>query len=76
MNTISAFQSGLAGIQSGMQSLHANIAEITKPETLQSASGFTEPLVNMMRDELQIEASVNVLEVSSSTIGSIIDLTA
>jgi len=76
MNTTPVFQSGLAGIQTAMQSMQQNASKIANPETLQSASGFTEPMVKMLRDEQQVEASAKVIQTSNSMIGSIIDITA
>ncbi|PHS26177.1 MAG: hypothetical protein COA83_03835 [Methylophaga sp.] len=76
MNTIPVFQAGLAGLQTAMQSMQQNASKIANPETLQSAGGFTEPLVKMLRDEQQVEASVKVIQTSNSMIGSIIDITA
>jgi len=76
MNTTPVFQSGLAGIQTAMQSMQQNASKIANPETLQSASGFTEPMVKMLRDEQQVEASAKVIQAGNSMIGSIIDITA
>lgn len=75
MSTIPAFQSGLAGIQTGMQSLNRNAAKIASSETIQSGGDFTEPLVNMIRDEQQVKASAKVIEASNNMIGSILDIT-
>lgn len=75
MSTISAFQSGVSGIQSGMQSLNKNAAKIASTNTIQSAGDFTEPLVNMMNDKLQVQASSKVVKASSDMLGSILDIT-
>ncbi len=74
MSTIPAFQSGLAGIQSGMQSLNRNAATIASADNLQSGSDFTEPLVNMIRDEHQVKASAKVIESSSNMMGTLLDI--
>tara|TARA_R110001606_G_scaffold361754_5_gene515013 strand:+ start:3301 stop:3522 length:222 start_codon:yes stop_codon:yes gene_type:complete len=71
MSTIPAFQSALTGIQTGMQSLNQNSIKIANA---QSAGDFTEPLVNMMSDKLQVQASSKVIEASSTMIGSILDI--
>lgn len=76
MTTIPAFQSGLAGIQTGMQSLHNNSAKIASADTLRSSDDLTEPLVNMIRDKQQVQSSAKVISASNSMIGSIIDITA
>jgi flagellar hook protein FlgE len=74
MSTIPAFQSGLAGIQSGMQSLNRNAAKIASADTLQSGGDLTEPLVNMIRDEHQVKASAKVIEASSAMMGTLLDI--
>lgn len=73
MSTIPAFQSGLAGIQTGLQSLNRNAAKIASADTL-SGGDITEPLVNMIRDELQVKASAKVIEASSNVVSSILDI--
>jgi len=72
MSTIPALQSGISGIQSGMQSLNRNASKIANS----GGSDLTEPLVNMMLDKQQVEASAKVVETSSSMIGSILDIKA
>ncbi len=74
MSAIPAFQSGLAGIQSGMQSLNRNASKIANADTLQSGGDFTEPLVNMIRDEHQVKASAKVIEASSNMMGTLLDI--
>ena len=74
MSTISAFQSGLSGIQTGMQSLNRNAAQIASTDRLQSAGDLTEPLVNLLSDEQQVKASSKVIEASNSMIGTILDI--
>jgi flagellar hook protein FlgE len=72
MSTIPAFQSALTGIQTGMQSLNQNSIKIANA---QSSGDITEPLVNMMIDKLQVQASSKVIEASSDMIGSLLDIT-
>jgi len=76
MSSIPALQSGISGIQSGMQSLNQNAAKIASAETIQSTGDLTEPLVNMLLDKQQVEASAKVVETASSMIGSILDIKA
>jgi predicted secreted protein len=71
MSTIPAFQSALTGIQTGMQSLNQNSFKIANA---QSSGDLTEPLVNMMIDKLQVQASSKVIEASSDMIGSLLDI--
>jgi len=75
MSTIPALQSGISGIQSGMQSLNRNATKIASSETIQSGGAdLNEPLVNMLLDKQQVQASAKVVETSSSMIGSILDI--
>lgn len=74
MSTISAFQSGVSGIQSGMQSLNQNAAKIANTNTIQSAGDYTEPLVNMISDKHQVMASSKVVEASDAMLGTILDI--
>ncbi|NOQ94036.1 MAG: hypothetical protein GQ547_05285 [Methylophaga sp.] len=76
MSTIPALQSGISGIQSGMQSLNRNAAKIADANAIQSGADLTEPLVNMLLDKQQIQASAKVVEASSNMIGSILDIKA
>lgn len=74
ISTIPAFQSGLNGIQKGLQSLDNNAAKIASADTFQSGADVTEPLVNMLSDKLQVQASAKVIETSNAMLGSIIDI--
>ncbi len=76
MSTIPAFQSGLNGIQTGLQSLNQNAAKIASAGALQSNTDITEPLINLLSDELQIKASAKVIEASNNLIGTILDIKA
>lgn len=76
MSTIPALQSGISGVQSGMQNLNRNAAKIASADAIQSGVDLTEPLVNMMLDKQQVEASAKVVEASSSMIGSLLDIKA
>lgn len=74
MTTITAFQSGLSGIKSGLQSLNANAAKIASAGSLESSDDITLPLVNMISDKQQVQASAKVIQASSDMIGSILDI--
>ncbi|HDY86278.1 hypothetical protein LCGC14_0519760 [marine sediment metagenome] len=71
MSTIPAFQSAITGIQTGMQSLNQNASKIANA---QSTGDLTTPLVNMLSDKLQVQASSKVIETSRDMIGSILDI--
>lgn len=74
MTTIPAFQSGLNGIHKGLQSLDNNAAKIASAETFQSGANVTEPLVNMISDKLQVQASAKIIETSNAMLGSILNI--
>jgi len=76
VSTIPAFQSGLAGIQSGLEQLNKNAATIASKDAIESGADLTSALVSNLSAELQIKASAKVLETSFETIGTIIDITA
>ncbi len=74
MTTIPAYQSALSGISSGLQSLNKNAATIASADSMESGSDITTPLVNMISNKQQVQASVKVLETSNDMLGSILDL--
>ena len=75
MNTLSALQSGLSGVQSGMKSLNQNAAKIASNSLPQNENkSITDPLINMIQDKQQIQASAKVIEASNSMLGSILDI--
>ena len=75
MNTLSALQSGLSGVQSGMKSLKQNAAKIASNSLPQNENmSITDPLINMIQDKQQIQASAKVIEASNSMLGSILDI--
>lgn len=74
MTTIPAFQSALNGINSGLQSLNKNAAEIASTDAIESGADLTTPLVNILSDEQQVLASTKVLEAHNAMIGSILDI--
>jgi len=76
MSTISSMQSGLSGIQSGLQSLNNNATKIVNAGTLQTNTDITEPLVDMISDKQQVQASAKVIEANNTMLGSILDITA
>ncbi len=74
MTTIPAFQSALNGINSGLQSLNKNAAEIASTDVIESGADVTIPLVNILSDEQQVLASTKVLEAHNAMVGSILDI--
>ncbi len=75
----STLNSGLQGIQGGMESMRQSADQVAKANKPDQAGSFTKPLVNMVADRLQIEASVKAIQADnamSKTIGSLLDVTA
>lgn len=75
MTTIPAFQSGLNGVTSGLEKLNQNSATIASATTTESGQDVTAALVDMISNKQQIEASAKVIEASSDTIGTLLDIT-
>ena len=74
MSTISAFQSGLAGVQSCLQQLNKNGADIARAGQPDADVDITSALVSNLSAEQQIEASLKVIEASNATVGTLLDI--
>lgn len=74
MSTIPAIQSAYTGIQSGMQKLNENSAQIAKATTTGSDVNLSEPLVELMLNEQQVKASAKVIEANDDILGSILNI--
>lgn len=74
MSTLPAIQTAFAGVQSGLQSMSENSTKIANANLPDSNTDITEPLVNLLRDELQVKASTKVIEATDSMLGSILDI--
>jgi uncharacterized phage infection (PIP) family protein YhgE len=74
MSTISALQSGLNGYQSGINSLNNNALKIAQNVT-QQPEDLVDPLVGLLQDKQQVQASIKVIETSNDMLGSLLDIT-
>lgn len=74
MSTIPAFQSGLNGINTGLQKLNRNASDIASADVIQSGTDVTHPLVDMISNKQQVQASAKVIETSNAMLGSILDI--
>ena len=72
MSTIPAIQSAYQGIQNGMQSLNKNAFAVASEST--KGGDFVTPMVDMNSDKLQVQASAKALQISSDTLGSLLDI--
>ena len=77
MNEISAMQSAVAGIQTGMKRVAQDASSIAN-----AAGGsdgdqdITKPVVNLVADRNQVEASAKSAKIADSSIGSLLDVMA
>jgi len=82
MNSISAFNAGLQGIQKGMNGIRKNAHDIANAKSIDPATqqttvkDVTEPLVDLKLNQLQAEASTKVIQASADMIGSLLDIKA
>lgn len=72
MSTIPAIQSAFQGIQSGMQSMNKNAFAVASEST--KGGDMVTPLVNMNSDKFQVQASAKALQISSETLGTLLDI--
>ena len=73
MSTIPAFQSGLNGIQKGLDGVNLQSAKIASTDAIKTGD-VTTPLVNMISDKQQVQASAKVLQTTNDMLGSILDI--
>jgi len=84
MNSISAFQSGLQGIQRGLNELNRHAADIASakqfsPQTAADTdltTDLTTSLIGLKQSELQVAISTKVIEAADNTIGTLLDISA
>lgn len=76
MSTIPAFQSGLSGVQSGLQQLNKNAADIASLNNPESTVNLTTTLVSNLSAQQQVEAALKVIETSNETVGTLLDIKA
>lgn len=74
MSTIPAFQSGLAGVQSGLQQLNKNATDIARIGQPDADVDLTTTLVSNLSAQQQVEASLKVIETSNDTVGTLLDI--
>ena len=78
MSTISALNSGILGIQRGMDGLRRDAAEIASANTHQADSprDMAAPLVSMIENKAQVAISAQVVKAIDETLGSLLDVMA
>ena len=75
MNINSVFSEAVLGIQRGMASASRHAAEIASAGQMNSNSptNLVESMVGLRQDELQVQASTEVLKAFDAMIGSLFD---
>ena len=82
MSTIPAINSGIQGINKGMDGLKRNAHDTATLNTQNNTTntsdlkGVTATLIDMKSNELQVEMSAKVVKAADEMIGTIIDITA
>lgn len=73
----SALSAGVAGIQTGMNTLARSGQEIARaniPPEQGGPDNLIEPMVQQIYGKNQVQASARVVDVASQTLGTLIDL--
>lgn len=77
MNEISAMRSAVGGINTGMNRVAKDAMDIAKATTDQDHDeDLTKPLVNLVADRNQVQASAKAAKIADGTIGTLLDVTA
>ncbi|MFT6123480.1 MAG: hypothetical protein ACJASG_002014 [Oleiphilaceae bacterium] len=79
MNISSIQQTGLEGIQRGLQGIEKSASEIVRADLTDNAAGFAsfvEPIVDLKLYERSIEASAKVVKVADEVLGTLLDTMA
>ena len=76
--SISALQTGINGINAGLNSMRRDAQQIAQATTEGSAptTDQIKPLVNLKQDQRQVEISTQVVKAADETIGSLLDILA
>lgn len=76
MPTINALNSGLLGIQRGFEGLKRDASQITRASLPEPDVSVVKPLVNLVADRTQAQASAKVVKSYDEAIGSLLDVKA
>lgn len=76
MSSITALNSGILGIQRGFNSARSHAAQIASADTMRGTTDLADPLVSMVGDRLQVEASAKVVQTIDEMLGTLIDIRA
>ena len=70
--SIPALQTGIAGINNGLDGMRRNATEIARA-TSGDGTDSTRALVDLRADQRQVEASVKVVKAADEMLGSLLD---
>lgn len=73
MNNISAFQSGVIGVQTGIASANENAKVVARADEVSTAQ-LTQALVQLGANKQQVQASAKAIEVSNELVGTILNV--
>lgn len=81
MSSISAMHTGIQGIHQGMNALRQNAQAIASATAQPQEKGIdvnqvSDSLVDLKLNELQVDASVEVIQAASDMIGTLLDIKA
>ena len=70
-----AIQSGMRGIQNGMEGLRANASELASARQMDGSAerDISQPLVEQVQNVQQVEASAKVLHTTDEMLGRLIN---
>lgn len=76
----SVLATGLQGVQKSSQAMQTSAQDIVRAGTVERDSSSTldiaDPLINLKAEQQVFDASANVVQVASDTLGSLLDIKA
>lgn len=75
MSTIGALGNSMLGIQRGLADMQKQAATIAAQSITPASPDIVQPLVQTQTAQMQVAASLKVLEAVNQTVGSILDIT-
>ena len=78
MAPVPAFNSALLGIQNGFSSLNRHASNIASAATLEGENkvSLTESLIGLKQSEIQVKASMEVVNTVDEVLGTLLDVQA
>lgn len=76
MNIGGVLQTGIQGVQNGVQGMERAASEIVSATTKSGASDIVEPVMDLKLYELSVEASAQVVKTADELLGTLLDTMA